>query len=471
MNLRDYQQEMAARTAALLDHGQVPCVVGPTGSGKTVLIAEEARRQRSLGREVLVLCHRIEILEQLVRSITQHTREIPQVVRAGETTPLLPITVAMVPTLTRRPRQIEALRGRALLMDECHHAVSRSWSSLRERLTPAVFAGWTATPITATGRGLCDAGFDRLVLGPQPQWLIDHGFLAPYRMFGGRAVNTRGVHIRGGDYAVDELAVRVQQINGSIIRDWHRHNPEGRSTICVGVSVQHSQVLADLFRQAGVTAEAVDGSTPPQVREGIFNRFRSGALTVLCACAVVDEGLDVPEAACLQLVRPTKSLRLYRQLTGRVLRPKHDGGHAIIIDHGQTWRHLPPPNAEIDWSLEHGARSRRRGRPSVNRRTGEVTVELVVQEDGQELMEVGGSWSANFMVPADQIAEKARKSLYKDIALVKRNVIPATAIRRHCVNIRYFDDRHVALVAKWGGLAGDWPQRMGLVPNVNRHAS
>jgi superfamily II DNA or RNA helicase len=449
LELRNYQQRMAGRTATAIDAEQTPCVVGPTGCGKTVLIADEAKRQRALGRDVLVVCHRIEILEQLTRSIARHTGEVPQIIRAGDVTPLRPITVAMVPTLIRRARQIEQLQGRALLMDECHHAVSPTWRNLRERLDPFVTAGWTATPITATGRGLRDAGFDQLIVGPPPQWLIDNGFLAPYRMFGGRAISTRGVHTRGGDYAVNELEVRVQAVNGSIIRDWHRYNPEGKPTICVGVTVQHSQVLAGLFRGAGITAQAVDGTTPLRQRQSIFDRFRSGALTVLCACAVVDEGLDVPEAACLQLVRPTKSLRLYRQLTGRVMRPKEDGGPAILIDHGQTWQRLPAPNADIAWSLDHEPQARRPGRPSINRDTGEVTVELVVQEDGQELMEVGRAGS--ILTPAEQMFERARKQLYKDIALVKKGVIsPAELTRRSSRNVCYLDERDIGLARKWG---------------------
>ena len=78
----------------------------------------------------------------------------------------------------------------------------------------------------------------------------------------------------------------------------------------------------------------MDGTTPAPERDRIFADFRSGAITVLCACAVVDEGLDVPEATCLQLLRPTRSLRLYRQLIGRVLRPAEGKEEAIIIDHG-----------------------------------------------------------------------------------------------------------------------------------------
>jgi hypothetical protein len=53
---------------------------------------------------------------------------------------------------------------------------------------------------------------------------------------------------------------------------------------------------------------------------------------VLANCQVLTEGFDEPSADCLVLARPTRSLGLYIQMAGRVLRPypgKHD---ALILD-------------------------------------------------------------------------------------------------------------------------------------------
>ena len=65
--LRDYQHEAVKATRAAWDGGmQRPAVVMPTGSGKTVPIAELARLALDEGSasRVLVLAHRDEMLRQ-----------------------------------------------------------------------------------------------------------------------------------------------------------------------------------------------------------------------------------------------------------------------------------------------------------------------------------------------------------------------------------------------------------------------
>ena len=107
-------------------------------------------------------------------------------------------------------------------------------------------------------------------------------------------------------------------------------------------------------RMASISTDIIPGSEPMPTaeRDRIFAAFRAGEITILCACAVVDEGLDVPGAGCIQLVRPTRSLRLLRQLQGRVLRASPGKDRALLIDHGPSWRELPLPDEEIAWSLD-----------------------------------------------------------------------------------------------------------------------
>jgi superfamily II DNA or RNA helicase len=170
-------------------------------------------------------------------------------------------------------------------------------------------------------------------------------------------------------------------------------NPNRERTICVAVSVPHAHQVAEQYRGLGIAAEAVDGDTPKPERRGIFERFRRGQITVLCACAVIDEGLDVPEATCLQILRPTASLRLWRQLIGRVLRPAPGKDAALLIDHTDNWRRLPPPDAEMDWKLNAEVQEPREKREAViDPGTGEVTegepIETEVHQTGAKLIEI-----------------------------------------------------------------------------------
>jgi hypothetical protein len=144
---------------------------------------------------------------------------------------------------------------------------------------------------------------------------------------------------------------------------------------------------------------------------------------VLACCALVDEGLDVPEAGCLQLVRPTKSLRLLRQLQGRVLRPAPGKERALLIDHGPSWRELPPPCEEISWSLDPDTVATAKGVKTVAVRSVDGRVEIVaVQRPEVELRQITPEEAA--LQRAVHNAEQLRKVLW----LHERGRVPNGAV-------------------------------------------
>jgi superfamily II DNA or RNA helicase len=72
---------------------------------------------------------------------------------------------------------------------------------------------------------------------------------------------------------------------------------------------------------------------------------------------VLTEGWNRPEASCLILARPTRSLGLYRQICGRILRPARDKTDALILDHsGAVFMHGFPDD-EVAWALHEDKRA------------------------------------------------------------------------------------------------------------------
>ncbi len=420
--LRPYQQELIDRCVAALKEKQSPLVVLPTGGGKTALIAEMVRLSRVTGRRVAVICHRREIAHQIAAAITRHTGHQPELAIAGSKPDWnAPVLVAMVPTLARRLAQLP--QGGVLLVDEAHHMGAASWQKVKEALAPELLVGFTATPIRPNGCGLGGVGFDVLLEGPSPRWLMDHGYLCDYtQCVSRRPINVRGVRITRGDYDTKQLTERVLHIAGDVVTTWQQLNVHRLPTLCVGVTVGHAQDMAAAFRLAGITATAVDGSMSTSERDRIFAAFRGGAITVLCACAVVDEGLDVPEAGCLQLVRPTKSLRLLRQLQGRVLRPSPGKDRALLIDHGPSWKELPPPCEQIRWSLDATERAEPAGRPSVLKAQGGKVEITVKQQPEVELGEI------TLEEAASDREYHQRRQLHHAFWLARNGKIPKTAI-------------------------------------------
>jgi DNA repair protein RadD len=355
-NLRDYQRNLCTQTVEHMNEGGAPCLVSPTGSGKTVMLAEITRLYREWGYQVMLAAHRNEIIKQLAASCSKHCGETVGFYTANRVTEDRGITVTMMPTLARRRDAISTFRGRVLLLDEAHHIQAKTYQEIIRAMQPAFFAGASATPVTPTGAGLGKYGITKLILGPQPKQLMDEGSLCKYKMFGGddAVVDTAGIKITGGDYDKKQVEERIVDVQGDFLRDLRRFNPDLQPTITVTISIDHAHIIAAEYRAAGISAEVVIGSTSQRDRDYAFERFTAGDLKVIVSVALIDEGLDLPAATCLQLIRPTRSLRLWKQLIGRVLRtdPNNPDKVALIIDHGNCWQQLPLPHEPIDWTLE-----------------------------------------------------------------------------------------------------------------------
>jgi superfamily II DNA or RNA helicase len=148
--------------------------VSPTGSGKTVLFSYITSQVLKRGARVVIVAHRREILDQISGTLSKVS--VPHgFIQAGKPMSKQPAMVASIQTLGRRLDQVTT--PDLVIIDEAHHSVSKSYVEMFARWPEAKFIGVTATPERLDGKGL-GAMFDRMVMGPSVQWLIDNGFLA-----------------------------------------------------------------------------------------------------------------------------------------------------------------------------------------------------------------------------------------------------------------------------------------------------
>jgi DNA repair protein RadD len=417
-SLRYYQQELVDNTIKHMNEGGAPCIVSVTGSGKTVMLAEITRLYREWGYQVVLAAHRNEIIKQLAASCSKHCGEAVGFYTANRMTEDRGIIVTMMPTLTRRREAVSSFRGRVFLLDEAHHIQAKTYQEIIKEIQPAFFAGASATPITPTGAGLGKYGITKLILGPQPKQLMDEGSLCKYKMFGGddAVVDTAGIKVTAGDYDKKQVEERIVDVQGDFLRDLRHFNPDMQPTITVTISIDHAHIIAAEYRAAGISAEVVIGSTSQRDRDYAFERFTAGDLKVIVSVALIDEGLDLPAATCLQLIRPTRSLRLWKQLIGRVLRtdPNNPDKIALIIDHGNCWQQLPLPHEPIDWTLE--------GKVKLNKAR-------LVLDDSNEVIEKPEAAERMVVARGDrrQLKELSIESIYeqrvaKRVKAVKKNL-------------------------------------------------
>lgn len=349
--LRQYQQTaLDAIRAAFQDGIKAVLYQAPTASGKTVLFTFIAHHGSRLGTRVCILVHRRELLKQASATLTDLG------VHHGIIAPWAPRTDSMVQVASK-----DTLGRRAghefdlIVIDEAHHATAPTYRRIWEANPNAVRLGVTATPCRLSGAGLATV-FDHLICGPSVAGLTPE-YLSPYEYYGPPVkVNLTGLRSLGGDYSKDELtkAMDMRHITGDCIAHYRKYL-NGRPAIAFCASVAHAEHVAEQFRAEGFRAVSVDGTLNDEVRDERISGLADGRVNVLASCDLVSEGLDVPVCMGALLLRPTKSLNVYLQQVGRVLRRAPGKEKAIILDHVGNYLRHGLPDTPREWSLEQGA--------------------------------------------------------------------------------------------------------------------
>lgn len=362
--IRDYQQEIVDKTAFYVRHGGRAVVVqSPTGSGKTVIAGEIIKMALSKNSRVFFLCHRKELITQAYQSFRMKYGLKPSVISAGYTAiPDWNLQICSIDTL--RNRLDKYPKPNLVIVDECHHCSSASWTKVIEYYKDtSVIVGFTATPERLDGKGL--PLFDKIIKGPQTLKLIEDGHLSPYTAYSINDVDMTGAKKVMGDYAASEVESRVNTkiVTGSAVEHYRKYL-SGKKALIFCRTIKHSMDVCNEIRKF-VSCEHIDGNTPKAKRADLMSKFRQGQIRVISNVSLFGEGLDVGDIAGLIMLRPTQSLSLYLQMVGRVLRPAPGKDQAIILDHVGNMRQHGLPCKKRFWTLRPSKLLREEDEPKI----------------------------------------------------------------------------------------------------------
>ena len=333
-NLRQYQVEAISelRKRILNGHKRVVLMCS-TGSGKTTIASEMIRKANEKGKKCIFLADRIELVEQTSKRLDYESIE-HGIIMADHPRykPNSLNQVCSPQTLARRPTP----KADLIIIDECH-CQHKIVYKMMAAMPDSVFIGLSATPF-AKGLG---KHYTDLVIGATTAKLTDEGYLVPVKVFAPSKPDLTKIRTIAGDYDEKELFARVNKpkLVADIVDTWVKRG-ENRPTIGFAVNVLHSQALCEQFKDKGIRAAHIDSYMPKSEREQLVKDFKDGYIKVLFNVGILDKGFDYPEASCLIMARPTKSLMVYIQQAGRVLRTHPSKSDAIILDHaGNTQTH------------------------------------------------------------------------------------------------------------------------------------
>ncbi len=362
IHLYDYQEEMLSRVETEFHRHRSLMVQMPTGTGKTyLLVAVVSDFIRNTGEHVWIVTHRRELVQQVKATIRKFKTLVDDATDIEKH-----VTVYSIQWLTRHYGEVEEKPG-MIIIDEAHHAVAKTYSSVINAFPQSKILGLTATPCRLNAQPFTDL-FEELLQSWTIGEFIAKKYLSLYDYMSVRpssadiriinGLNRRGVD---GDFSVREMAEKLdirpslQRLCDTVLR--YAKNKKG---IVYAINIQHAEHIAEFYCENGIKAEAVSNKTPARKRNDILKRFketptdgsrplRDDDIQVIVNVQLFDEGWDVPDAEFIQLARPTLSLSKYLQMVGRGLRVYGGKKFCIILDNVGSYRLFGLPSDERDW--------------------------------------------------------------------------------------------------------------------------
>ena len=271
----------------------------PTGTGKTVVLAEIVREYLNVnvnvkgGCNVLIVAHRRELVEQIQQALLRVmgagvARELPTQQSCDYLSSEGAAAHIAVHSIQWLSRNIEKVKGKpgVVIVDEAHHAVAKTYRMMWEAWPEAKFLGLTATPYRLSGEGFTDL-FEVMVESWSVKRFIAEGWLAAFDYYSilpesdeQRLIDSLKKRGADGDFLMKEMheALDVTPCIERLFESFERFAYDKKG-IVYAIDIEHAEHIAEYYRQQGVAAYAISSKTSLPERKRLIEAFRKSCFS------------------------------------------------------------------------------------------------------------------------------------------------------------------------------------------------
>ena len=331
-SLMDHQEEALDSLARMREENQtIALLYHATGAGKTVTAVSDAKR---VGKRTLFLAHRRELVDQAMNAFRKIWPDATVGRYEGSVRDMdAYVLCGTIQSVGQNLEDFQPDEFGYLVIDECHHGTAESYRKVMSYFRPEFTLGLTATPERADGEDLLEI-FRNVAHRLDLREAVEAGTLCPVRCIRIKTnIDMRDVRMNGFRYNAQDLesTIRVPERNQLIVDTWVEY-AQGKLTVIFCASVRHAEEIAERFRDRGIEAWSVSGSTEGRERKRMLEEYEEGTVQVLCACDLLNEGWDSPHTQVLFMARPTMSKTLYLQQLGRGMRKSQGKDFLMVFD-------------------------------------------------------------------------------------------------------------------------------------------
>lgn len=382
--IRYYQEEgVLGLWNYFLEQMGNPILAYPTGTGKSVVIAEWFRSvfHHYPHQRAMMLTHVHELIQQNFDELVECWPLAPAgIYSAGiGRKEIRPITFAGIASVCKKAAEFSHIDF--VVVDECHLIPPKDETSYQNFIAdlriinPALkVIGLTATPYRV-GQGLLTNPIETSQ-GPRPSIftdiivdytsmtkfnkLLDEGFLC--RLIPKRTkqqLDVSNVGTRMGEFNLDELQLAVdrEEITRRAIDEMFEQaelmpHSSGRPRcrwLVFATGIQHTEHVAKEFASRGAAVRVVTSKTGKEERRSAVAWFKEETddVRILVNNGVFTTGFNCKQLDLIGCLRPTNSPGLWVQMLGRGTRPYPGKDDCLVLDFAGNTKRLGPINDPI----------------------------------------------------------------------------------------------------------------------------
>lgn len=366
MQLRPYQTDAVNSIFEYFLHKNGnPCLALPTGTGKSLVIADFVKKVLSYwpSQRILMCTHVKELVSQNADKLLAVWPDAPLGIYSaglGKKESFAPIVFGGIDSIVNN---IEDIGFRDLVIVDEAHRISpkdssnyqKTFAKLREINPKMKVIGLTATPYRLGQGMITDEGlfddicFDLTKLDDFNK-LIKDGYLCPLiPKRTATQLDVSSVGISNGDYKQNELqkAVDVNEITYRAIQEVLEQGADRNCWMFFASGVEHAEHITECLQSFGISAVCVHSKMPTKQRDENIRGFKAGIHRAIVGNNVLTTGFDHPPIDLIAFLRPTTSPGLWVQCLGRGTRPFNSKNDCLVLDFSGNTARLGPINDPV----------------------------------------------------------------------------------------------------------------------------
>lgn len=358
ITLRPYQEDCGVALMNDIENTGNPILQLPTGSGKSLIIADIARRCKEKwgGIKILVLTHRAKLVEQDADKFRK-LGILPSIYCAElKRKEIGQFTLGTILSVYRHADLFKDFH--LVIVDEVQMINNENEGSYRKflaQLPKAKIIGLSATPFRLKGGACYGDGrlFNRVAYKIGFADLVRAGYLTPPINYDANADDKfDDIHITAGDFNKDDMNKHFNRIVAKSCEDLVKRMANRHYVLIFACSIVHANAIVKCLTDMGEKAKVYHSELSLDEDKLVINQFENRQFKYLVSIDKLGVGFDAPFVDGLGLMRPTMSRALAIQQLGRGSRLYEGKENFLVADYaGNIRRHnlLDSDSYDVPW--------------------------------------------------------------------------------------------------------------------------